>query len=58
MSDTIYIWTLMLGDKFTHEIYSSHSNFKPKQVDTVSLMSKSITATELLAIKNKNGTQR
>ena len=56
---TLYIRTLILGDKFTYDrYYSSHSNFKPKQVDTVSLTAKTITATELQAIKKKNWTQR
>ena len=48
ISDTMYIWMLVLGDKFTYDrYYGSHLNFKPKQVDTVSLTSKTITATEL-----------
>ena len=61
ISDTMYmhIWTLVLGDKFTYDrYYGSHSNFKPKQVDTVSLTSKTFTAKELQAIKDKNWTQR
>ena len=40
---------------FTTDYFGSHSNFKPKQVYTVSL---TITATELQAIKDKNLTQR
>ena len=56
ISDTMYIQTLVVRDKFTYNrYYGSHSNFKPKQVDTVSL---AITATELQAIKAKNRTQR
>ena len=57
----MYIRTLVLGDKFTYDrYYGSHSkfNFKPKQVDTVSLTSKTNTATELQAIKDKNRTQQ
>ena len=47
-SDLWLFRTLVLGDKFTYDrYYSSHSSFKPKQVDTLSLTSKTITCWRL-----------
>ena len=58
-ADAMYIRTLVHRDKFTYNrYYGIHLNYKPKLRDTVSLTSKSITTTELQAIKNKNRTQR